>query len=45
LRDQVRELKRALDGKPSKETKPAGVPSVSYRKGKRSSSKRANAPF
>jgi excinuclease ABC subunit B len=46
LRDQVRELKRALDGnQPAKETKPAGAPPVSYRKGKRSSSKRANVPF
>ena len=45
LRDQVRELKRALDGKPSKEAKPVGAPPVSYRKGKRGSSKRANVPF
>jgi excinuclease ABC subunit B len=45
LRDQVRELKRALDGgKPSKESKSAPAPSVSYRKGKRAS-KRDNVPF
>ncbi len=45
LRDQVRELKRALDGtRPPKEAKPAGAQPASYRKGKRSS-KGANVPF
>ena len=46
LRDQVRELKRALDGgKPAKQGKSsAPPPTVSYRKAKRAS-KKADAPF
>jgi excinuclease ABC subunit B len=43
LRDQIRELKRALDGtEPAKETRRAPV---SYRKGKRSGSRRPSVPF
>ena len=43
LRDQIRELKRAIDGsQPIKETK---TQPVSYRKGKRASSRRSSAPF
>jgi excinuclease ABC subunit B len=43
MRDQIKELKRAIDGsQPTKDTK---ARPVSYRQGKRSSSRRANAPF
>jgi len=44
LRDQIRELKRAVDGsQPAKEAR-ASQP-ASYRKGKRSASRKSNAPF
>jgi excinuclease ABC subunit B len=44
MRDQIRELKRAIDGsQPAKETR-ASQP-TSYRKGKRSVSRKSNAPF
>jgi len=43
LRDQIKELKRAIDGsQPSKEV---NMKPVSYRESKRPSSRRANALF
>jgi excinuclease ABC subunit B len=43
MRDQIKELKLAIDGsQPAKEAK---AKPVSYRQGKRSSSRRTNAPF
>jgi excinuclease ABC subunit B len=46
LRDQVRELKKAMEGtQPMKDPKPGPSKSVSYRKSKRRTSSKANAPF
>ena len=47
LRDQIRELKRALEGSaPVKEARAAGAKPVSYRKGRKArSSDRKQAPF
>jgi len=43
MRDQIKELKQAIDG--SRPAKDAKAKPVSYRQGKRSSSRRTNAPF
>ncbi len=46
LRDQVRELKRAMEGsQPSTEGKAANSKPVSYRRSKQKSSNRSNVPF
>src|SRR6516162_579650 len=45
LRDQVRELRRTMEGGTAAKTKTQREEPVNYRKGKRGSSKRANVPF